>query len=50
MLLIGLIVFVTIIFGLGVLLNKSIDRTVGTGLGIENNEKWGMEDKEEYHK
>lgn len=43
--LIGLLVVVTIISGVFVLLSKYMDNWVGNGLGIKNNEKWGMNEK-----
>lgn len=44
--LIGLIVFVAIMSGLGMLMNKFVDNNVGYGLGIKNNERWGMDEDE----
>ena len=43
---VGLIVFSMIMFGLGMLMNKFIDKTVGFGLCIRNNEKWGIDTNE----
>lgn len=48
--LIVLIILVTIISMLVIFTTKFIDKTAGTGMGIENNEKWGMTDQHKnYH-
>lgn len=44
----GLVMFAAVLIALGVLLNKFMDNTVGDGLGKNNREKWGMDEKEKY--
>jgi len=46
----GFILLVVIVALLGFLLRKNVDRTVGRGMGLNNNEHWGMtEHDKEYH-
>ncbi len=42
---IGLLVLVTIVSGVGVLLSKYMDNWVGSGLGMKNNERWGIDER-----
>ena len=46
-LLLSLIILVSVSTGVGVLLNKFIDNTVGSGLGKRNNERWGIVSEKE---
>lgn len=48
--LVGFILLVVIIAILGFFLQKNVDGTVGGGMGLKNNEDWGIEKNDkEYH-
>lgn len=41
---IGLIIFIAVVNTLYVKFRKDNDRTLGDGMGIKNNEKWGIDE------
>lgn len=45
----GLLVFVAITGGLGILMRKFNQDGFGNNLGNRNNERWGMDDTKKYH-
>lgn len=47
--LVGLIILVAVIIGLCLFLQRYIDRSAGEGMGLKNNEKWGMEEHNKEH-
>ena len=48
--LIGLFILVFLVAAAGLLLRKNVDHMVGGGMGLKNNEEWGMEEQDKkYH-